>query len=73
MDNKNKLVMLENILDIEEGTLNEDMELSDIDNWDSLAIMSLIALIDSKFNKTISAIEIKKFKYVRDILNEMCE
>ena len=71
MTNKEKITLLEGMLDVEEGSLNEEMELGDVDNWDSLAIISLIALLDENFGKTIPAGEIRKFKRVKDVLEQM--
>lgn len=73
MTNKGKLNLLEEMLDLEEGTLNEDMQINEVENWDSMAAISLIALLDEHFNKQISAIEIKSFKSVKDILIVMKE
>ena len=59
------------MLDIEEGSLNEEMDLSDISEWDSMASLAFIALLDEKFNKQISADQIKGFKTVSDVLKVM--
>jgi len=71
MTNKEKLGLLEEMLDIEEGSLNEEMDLSDISEWDSMASLAFIALLDEKFNKQISADQIKRFKTVSDVLKVM--
>ncbi|MBQ7617970.1 MAG: acyl carrier protein [Desulfovibrio sp.] len=47
--------------------LNMDMILKDLDEWDSLAIMGLAALLDRKFGKLVSFDTIKSLKTVRDI------
>lgn len=39
--------------------------------WDSMAMLSLMALVNSLFGKTISGGEIKGFKTIRDILDIM--
>jgi acyl carrier protein len=59
------------MLDVEEGTLSEDTELLNLDNWDSMAAISLIALVDEKFGKQLTGAEIRNFKKVRDILDFM--
>ena len=71
MTNVEKLHMLEDMLELDEGTLNEDLELSDLDEWNSMARLSLIVLMDDEFNKKLSASKIKEFKTVGDILNFM--
>lgn len=71
MTNKEKLSLLEEMLDVEEGSLYESMELITISEWDSMASISFIALLDEHFSKHISANEIKSFKSVSDILKVM--
>lgn len=71
MTNEQKLALLEEMLDIEEGSLNEGMELADVENWDSMAMISLIALVDENFGKTFTANEIKSFNSLKDILEKM--
>lgn len=71
MTNVEKLHMLEDMLELDEGTLNEELELSDLDEWNSMARLSLIVLMDDEFNKKLSASKIKEFKTVGDILNFM--
>jgi acyl carrier protein len=71
MTNKEKLSLLEEMLDVEEGSLNEEMNLSDVSEWDSMAALSFIALLDEKFDKQISANQIKEFKTVSDVLKVM--
>lgn len=69
MIKEGKLALLEEMLDLEEGSLNENMELGDIDAWDSMAVISLIALADEHFGKSLTAVQIKKFKTIKDILD----
>lgn len=71
MTNKEKLGLLEEMLDVDEGSLQETMNLSEVDAWDSMAAISLIALVDDKFDKQISANEIRTFKTIGDIIKIM--
>lgn len=71
MTNKEKLGLLEEMLDLEENSLEEDMDLNDVENWDSMAVISLISLLDEKFDKQISANQIKSFRNIGDILKIM--
>jgi acyl carrier protein len=68
---KEKLNTLEDLLDIEKDTLNEDLELNQINEWDSIAIISTIAMFDSIFGKDITPEEVKAFKTIRDITDKM--
>ena len=68
MDLAKKLALLEETLDTEEGVLKPETVLDDVESWDSLAMLSLIAMLDEEFNKTISGKELKALKTVADIL-----
>ena len=73
MTDKEKLNMLEDLLIVEPDSLNEDTELMDLAEWDSMAVISLIAMFDSEFGKEITSTEIKNFKTIRDIIIKMEE
>ena len=47
MTTAEKLNILEDLLDIEKDTLTEDTELNQISEWDSIAVISIIAMFDS--------------------------
>lgn len=71
MNLQEKLTALEEIMDMEEGSLNPDMELADIEEWDSLAALSYVVFMGDEFNKKMSGSQIRAFKTVQDILNTM--
>ena len=55
---------------LEENTvLHTDTKFSDLDNFDSMSIMILIAFIDENFNEKISASQFKEIKTVTDLMN----
>lgn len=68
---KEKINLLEEMLELDEGTLNDQMSLDEVENWDSMAAITLIALIDEKFGKQLTGAQIKKFDKVKDILDYM--
>lgn len=68
---KEKLNILEELLLVEKDTLDGATELKDISEWDSMAVISTIAMFDSVFDKDIKSEEIKKFRTVKDIIDEM--
>ncbi|MHB8063973.1 MAG: acyl carrier protein [Ruminiclostridium sp.] len=68
---KEKLNLLEELLLIEKDTLDETTELNGISEWDSMAVISTIAMFDSVYNKDIKSEEIKKFKTIKDIIDRM--
>ncbi len=71
MDKQKKLALLEDMFEMDEGTLKEETRLDDLDEWDSLAKLSLIVLMDDEFEKKLSGLEIKEFVTIGDILNYM--
>lgn len=71
MDLQTKLNLLEDMLDLDQGSLEVTTELDSLEDWDSVAAISLIALVDEHFDKTISGAMIKEFNTVQDIVNIM--
>ena len=71
MELKEKLALIEDVLDVEEGSLSPKTELADVDEWDSIAALSLIVMLDEKFEKTVSGAQIKALETVNDILAYM--
>lgn len=71
MTNNEKIRLIEEMLEREEGTINESTELTDISEWDSMAVLSLIVLMDEKFNKKLTGAKIKEFKSIKDVIDYM--
>ena len=66
MDTAKKLSALEDIMDLDAGVLTPDTVLSELDEWDSVSILSLIVMIDDEFGKVITGADIKKIVTVKD-------
>lgn len=71
MDTEKKLALLEEMLEVDEGTLTPETVLEELDEWDSLAKLSLIVLMDDECGKTLAGDQIKAFVTVKDILDFM--
>ena len=71
MTNQEKIALLEETLEIDEGTLTEDMLLEDVDEYDSMAKLSLIVMMDDEFGVKLTGDVIKGFETVGDILKLM--
>lgn len=71
MTTTEKLALLEDMLEMDEGTLKAEMELDAIEAFDSMAKLSLIVLMDDEFGKTLKSDDIKGFKTIQDILDFM--
>ncbi len=68
MSKEEKLAMLEEVMDLDEGDLVEDAMLEDIDEWDSLSVLTLITEMKKRFNIFLSIKQIREFTTVADIL-----
>lgn len=67
MSNEEKIAMLEEIMDMDEGTLALNDKLENIEEWDSLSKLSLIAEAKHFFGIVMKAETLKAFKTVQDI------
>ncbi len=66
----NELIeMLEEIMDVDEGTLEATTILDDLEEWDSLSALSLMAEAKKNYGKKLSSDEIKNFVTVQDIID----
>lgn len=69
MTNDEKMRLIEETLEMEANTLTEDTVLADVDEFDSMAKLSLIVMCDDEFGKKLSGEELRGFKTVKDILD----
>lgn len=70
-----KEMVLEALVDIldTEMEFTEDTVLEDIDEWDSLAKLYLVAFAKKECDVALTANDIKKFKTIKDICNALSE
>jgi len=71
MTNEEKIAMLEDTLELDGGSLKPETVLADIDEYDSMAKLSLIVLMDDECGKKLTGEQIRQFKTVQDILDFM--
>lgn len=71
MEDKKKLAMLEEVMEVEEGELSADMALDDIEEYNSMAKLALIVMMSDEFDKKLTSDQIKEFKTVQDIMDFM--
>lgn len=64
---KNLIEQLAEILEVDE--LDTNKKFTDYDEWDSLASLSVIALLDSDYNRAITTKEILAYNSIK----EFCE
>ncbi|MFZ2889153.1 acyl carrier protein [Sulfuricurvum sp.] len=68
MTKQDLITEIEDILQVDEGSLNEETALASLEDWDSLAFISIIALFDKKLSKKVSLDELKQCQSVGDII-----
>lgn len=71
MNTQEKLAALEDVMELDEGTLKPEMELDEIEEWDSLSALSFVVLMGDEFNRKISGQQIRAFQTVQDLLDVM--
>lgn len=71
MGKEEKIRLLEEIMELEEGELREDDVLSEYEEWDSLTVISYMALLDLRFHKHIPIEQIRGFVTVSDAIGFM--
>ena len=71
MTQEEKIALLEDMLELDANTLTPETELSAIDEYDSMAKLSLIVLMDEECGKKLTGEQIRAFKTVQDVLDFM--
>ena len=71
MTNEEKLHLNEDVLELDENTLTPEMELADIEEYDSMSKLSLIVMIDDECHKKLTGEQLREFVTVQDILDFM--
>ena len=68
MTEKERLEVVADILEMTTDELSKDMILEDIDTWDSIAVLSVISVMNEKYKRYPMAKEIRKNKTVGDLI-----
>ena len=68
MTDQEKLALIEEMLEMDEGTLTAETVLADLAEYTSLAKLSLIVMFDDEFERKVTGAEIKAFETVSDIM-----
>lgn len=66
-----KLNLIADALDVEPSNIGIETDLNTLDEWDSMGVISVIAMLDRKFKKVPSAEEIENLTKIQDILDLM--
>ncbi len=71
MTQEEKIALLEDMLELDNGSLRPETALAEIEEYDSMAKLSLIVLMDDEFSKKLTGEQIREFKTIQDILDFM--
>ena len=66
-----KIALLEETIEAEEGTLSAETLLDNVEEYDSMAKLSIIVMMEDEFDKKLTSADFKNFKTVGDILSAM--
>ena len=69
MKKREFLKLLDELIEIDSGTLTGAENLEDLESWDSYAVMGFIALVDEKFEITLFPKRIAESKTVDDLID----
>ncbi|MGW8159237.1 MAG: acyl carrier protein [Desulfoprunum sp.] len=69
MTRKEFLAELEEVLEADSGSIIGNEVLSDLEGWDSLAVMAFIAMVDEKFDTNLAPSKIADSKTVGDLID----
>ena len=58
-------------LEIEENNVSRDTIFRDLDQWDSMAFLSVIAMIDEEYDVVIEGNDFKELKTIGDLIDEI--
>lgn len=67
MTPQEKIDFLEEIMDVEEGTLTMDTVLAEVEEWDSLSTLSLAVEMKKKYDIILTTKIMQEFETVSDI------
>ena len=67
-----KLNLIAETLDADRKNINPLTILKTLEEWDSMGTISIIAMLDRKFGKVLTAEQIEGLNTVQDIIDRMC-
>lgn len=67
-DNRKYLEVIEEATEGAPGSISDDMVLTALEGWDSLAVVSLMALVDERFEVLLAPEAIRRCTTVADLV-----
>lgn len=63
------MAMFAEIFEVEEEDISPQSEKDDIEGWDSMGVLSLMAEYDSLFDIALTPVQLESFKTVNDLID----
>ena len=73
MTDEKKIALIADVMEVDETELTSQTVLSDLDAWDSIAVLSFIAMMDDEFHKIVKGAVVKSQNMVGDLMKLMEE
>ena len=71
MNLEQKIELIAELLELEVSDFTPETNLDDLEEWDSLAAISYVVMMDEKFGVVAKPSDIKNFHTIQDILDSM--
>nr|WP_315018195.1 acyl carrier protein [uncultured Campylobacter sp.] len=71
MDINEKMALIAELLELEVSDFTPETKLEELEEWDSLAAISYVVMMDEHFGVTANPNDIRNFKTIQDILDSM--
>ena len=68
MTKQQMLNMIDELLEFPPGTLKGDEKLSSLEEWDSMAVLGFMAMVDEKIGVNIEASKIAESETIHDLI-----
>lgn len=68
MKKQNFLLLLDELLELDPGTVTSSHQLENLESWDSLTVVGFIALVDENFDMLLPAPKMSECKTVGDLV-----
>lgn len=66
---KRFIELFREVLEIENLSIDKNTVFRNLDEWDSLTVLSLLAMVSDEYDKAISRDELRNAKTVEDLFN----
>ncbi len=71
MTDQEKMQIIADSVEMDPEELQMETALEELENWDSIAVLSIIAVINERFNRFPSADEILQYETVADLMSAL--